>query len=63
MNLHLEKFLSAFSSMLDLSPRPHKPIQPPSLERGIGRHFDAALGYIAKAMDKQEHLNIDKHFK
>lgn len=41
-----EKFLSAFGSMLDISPRPHKPIQPPPLERGIGRHFDAALARI-----------------
>ena len=46
MNLYLEKFLSAFGSMLDLSPRPHKPIQPPPLERGIGRHFEAALARI-----------------
>lgn len=63
MNLQLEKFLSAFASLLDISPRPHKPIQAPPLERGIGRHFEAAFGYIAKAIDKQKHPNIDKHSK
>ena len=54
MNLHLEKFLSAFGSMLDLSPRPLKPIQAPPVGLGIGRHFEAAFGYIQRAMDKQK---------
>ena len=59
----LEPFLSAFGSMLDISPRQHKKPELPDWQWGIGRHFEAAFGYIAKAMDKQKHPNIDKHFK
>lgn len=54
MNRQLKKILSAFGFLLDISPQPHKPIQPQPLERGIGRYFDAALGYIQRAMDKQK---------
>lgn len=59
MNRQLEKFLSAFGSMLDISPRPHKPIQAPPVGLGIERHFDAALGYIGTAMQYVEKAKIN----